>query len=121
MTVDYRSPDWSAEVRDWMSGGVNAAIVVPPGVASESLSVVKDGGRLVAISGDDVISGRGIEAEVVPYDADVRDELAELVQAIARKEVRVEIERVYPFHDALAALAKVQTRHARGKVVLRVV
>ncbi len=37
---------------------------------------------------------------------------------VAAGEVRVQVERVYPFEEAAAALAKVTTRHARGKVVL---
>ena len=32
--------------------------------------------------------------------------------------LRLEVEQIYPFDSALEALTKVQTRHARGKIVL---
>ncbi|MDN5761594.1 MAG: zinc-binding dehydrogenase [Microlunatus sp.] len=81
--------------------------------------MVRDGGRLIAVSGDRLISERGVQVGTVPYDVDVRDDVAQLLKQIAARELRVEIERVYPFAEAPAALAKVQTRHARGKIVLR--
>lgn len=119
-TVDYRDPDWPGQVRRWVPGGVDAAIAVQPGIATDSLRTVKDGGRLVTVSGDLVTPVRGVHTQVVPHDTDVQDELARLMTEIARGTKRVVIERVYPFDEALAALAKVRTRHARGKLVLRV-
>ncbi len=53
-----------------------------------------------------------------PHETDVRAELVDLMAKVAAGEVRVQVERVYPFEEAAAALAKVTTRHARGKVVL---
>ncbi|MDK4309240.1 zinc-binding dehydrogenase [Corynebacterium accolens] len=53
---------------------------------------------------------------------DVLDDLVQLMEQIAAGEIHLELEQVYPFADALAALAalaKVQTRRARGKLVLR--
>jgi NADPH:quinone reductase-like Zn-dependent oxidoreductase len=52
------------------------------------------------------------------YDADVRDELYALMKDIVSGDLKLVIEQTYPFGDALAALAKVQTRRARGKIVL---
>lgn len=54
----------------------------------------------------------------VPYPMDVSDELVQLITDITEGELRVELERVYPFEQGLAALAKVRTRRARGKHVL---
>ncbi len=56
---------------------------------------------------------------MVPHLGDVRDELGRLVLDVAAGAVRVEVERVLSFEDAGAALEKVATRHARGKIVLQ--
>lgn len=52
------------------------------------------------------------------YGDDVHEELLAFMNQLATGQIHIEIEHVYPFTEALAALAKVQTRHARGKVVL---
>lgn len=117
-TVDYHDSVWPDQVLTWMPGGVDAAIAVQPGTSDDSMRVVRDGGKLVSISGDQLAPERGISAEMVPYDVDVSDELVRMLELIASGGLRVEIKKIYPFSDALSALAKVQTRHARGKVVL---
>ncbi len=119
ITVDYRDPGWPGQIRAWAPDGVDAAIAVQPGTTADSLSVVRDGGRLITVSGDRLVADRGIRVEMIPHDVDVRDQLTQLMTEIAVGQVRVEIERIYPFEEAPAALAKVQTRHARGKIVLR--
>lgn len=55
--------------------------------------------------------------EMPSHQIDVSDELASLFEQISSGQVRLVIE-VYPFEDALSALDRVQTRHARGKLVL---
>lgn len=118
--VDYHDQNWPDQVREWMPAGVDAAMAVQPGTTAESLRVVKDGGQAISISGDSVEPQRGVTLETIPYQADVQGGLELLMADIARGALRVEIERVYAFEDALVALAKVQTRRARGKSVLRV-
>lgn len=117
--VDYRDPNWARHVLQWMPGGVDAVVAVQPGTSSESLPVVKDDGTLISISGDPVASERGIRMEGISYQADIRADLTQLFADIDEGEIRVELERVYPFEEAPAALAKVQTRRARGKLVLQ--
>lgn len=117
--VDYHDEHWPNQVLEWMPHGVDGVIAVQPGTSADSLRVAKDGGDLITISNDTVETERGVRVAVVPFQADVRDELVQLFSDVAAGDVRVELERVYPFEDALDALAKVQTRHARGKVVLR--
>lgn len=58
---------------------------------------------------------------MVKYQADVRDDLAQLMVQVAKKEIHLEIEQVYPFRQSLQALERVRTRHVRGKLVLRLV
>lgn len=117
--VDYHNPNWTQQVLQWMPGGVDAVVAVQPGTSIDSLPVVKDAGSLITISGDALVSERGVNMVGIPYQVDIRDELVQLMTDIAEGELRVELERVYPFEQALAALAKVQTRRARGKLVLR--
>lgn len=116
--VDYHDSDWTDQILTWAPGGVGAAIAVQPNTSARVLDVVRDGGHLISISGDRVDTERGVRVEMVPHQSDVRDELVEMMGQIARAEMHVEIERTYPFEEALDALARVQTRHTRGKLVL---
>lgn len=77
-----------------------------------------DGGRLVTISGDVVMSDRGVRMEGIPYQVDVLDEVTQLMADAASGVIHVELERGYPFDEALSALGKVRNRRARGKRVL---
>lgn len=120
LSVDYRERQWPDEVRRWMPGGVDAAVAVQPGTSAESMRVVKDGGSVITVSGDTVAPERGIRVAMVAYEADVRDELTRLMTDVVEQKLHLEIERVYPFEDAAEALARVQTRHVRGKLVLRI-
>lgn len=118
LTVDYHDPNWKEQVLEWMPDGVDAAMAVQPNTTIDSLQVVKDGGQVISISGDSVTRERGIRVEMLPYELDVRSELIQLMSDVVAGDIRVEIERIYPFEDAPDALAKVQTRRARGKIVL---
>ncbi len=117
--VDYHDHDWTAQVLEWMPSGVDAAMAVQPGTTAQTLPVVKDGGTLVTISGDELQSARGVHVQGIPYQADVREQSAQLFRDISAGDIRVELAQVHPFEEALIALAKVQTRHTRGKLVLR--
>lgn len=117
--VDYHDENWPEQVLGWMPHGVDGVIAVQPGTSTDSLRVVKDGGDLITISNDSVETSRGVRVSVVPFQVDVRSKLLQLFADVAAGTVHVELERVYPFEEALDALAKVQTRHARGKLVLR--
>lgn len=118
-TVDYHDPEWPEKIHRWKSGGVDAALAIQPDTTTASISVVTDGGTVVTISGDQVGQPpRGVTVSGLAYDADVRGELVELIDQILTGQLRLEIERIYPFDEALEALGKVQTRHARGKIVL---
>lgn len=119
LAVDYRDEGWPQQVREWAPYGVDAAMAVQPGTSKAGLQVVRDGGRLVTVSDDELSPERGVHVQDVSHDIDVRDELLALMPAVAAGEIRIEIEHVHPFDDAAAALTAVTTRHARGKRVLR--
>lgn len=118
-TVDYHDANWIDQVLEWMPGGVDGAIAIQPQTTADSVRVVKDGGKVISISGDQVSSDR-VAVEIVSHFTDVRQALTQMLADVARKELHVEIEQVYPFENALDALHKTQTRRARGKVVIRV-
>lgn len=117
LTVDYRDSSWPEEVRRWRPGGVDGALAVQPQTSDSSARVVRSGGTVVTVSGDQS-APPGVRVTGLAYHIDVREELASLMQDIVAGEIRLVIEKVYPFADALSALAKTQTRHARGKVVI---
>lgn len=118
LAVDYQRPDWQREVLRHYPDGVDGAIAIQPDTTASSMSVVKSGGTVVTVSGDEVAPARGIIVTGLAYGANVRDELRAVMNDIVSGEMKLVIEKVYPFDEALSALAKVQTRRARGKVVL---
>jgi NADPH:quinone reductase-like Zn-dependent oxidoreductase len=122
LAVDYRDPSWPEQVKEWAPGGVDAALPIVPGIAIGCLPVVRDGGHLVTVSGDadSVPPERGIRVEQFQHRPDVGADLAKLVEDIAAGRVRLVLERVYDFEDAVAALEKTETRRARGKLVVKV-
>lgn len=117
-TVDYNDPEWPAQVLQWQPGGVDAAIAIQPDTAVSCIDVVKDGGVVVAVSGDEAVSQRNVTLRQLPQQVDVQDELAALFDAIHIGALKLTIEKVYPFSEGLEALEKTGTRHARGKLVL---
>lgn len=117
LTVDYGDANWPEQVRQWAPGGVDGAMAVQPQTTGDSARVVKQGGTVVTISGD-TETPPGVKVTGLAYDLDVQEELLALMDDVAAGRLQLVIEHVYPFSDALNALAKVQTRHARGKSVL---
>lgn len=120
MTVDYRDPDWHKRILDWSPQGVQAAMAIQPGTTAESLPVVRDAGAVVTVSGDPLATERGIAVRGLDYATDVNADLQTLIDDVAEGSLHVELEREYPFDEALHAVEKVQGRHARGKVVITI-
>lgn len=119
LAVDYRDPAWPQQVRRWQPAGVDGALAVQPQTTEPTALVVKPGGTVVTISGDQA-APPGVRVTGLAYEIDVRAELVALMDGIAAGDVQLVIEKTYPFADALSALSKTQARHARGKVVLTV-
>lgn len=119
MCVDYHDPTWPEQIRRWMPDGVDGALAVQPSTTIPSIDVVKDGGTVVTVSGDQAgTPPRGVAVTGLAYEIAVHQDLLELIAHITDGHLQLEIEQIYPFDEALAALSKVQTRHARGKIVL---
>lgn len=117
-SVDYHDSDWTDQIRTWIPGGVDAALAIQPGTGADCLRVVRDGGKVVTVSGDQVSAERGVVVAQVKLDRDTRPALAQLASDVASGLVHIEIEKVYPFEQGVEALEKTETRHARGKLVL---
>lgn len=119
--VDYNNTNWKNKIIQWSNGGVSAALAIQPGTGIESIEVVKDGGKLITVSGDNnaVIKERNIVVQQMEHHNDTQQKVVELVNAISEGEIEVVIEKEYPFEQALDALRKTETRHARGKLIVK--
>ncbi|MGO1470153.1 MAG: zinc-binding dehydrogenase [Tissierella sp.] len=118
--VDYHDSDWVEQVLEWMPGGVDAAIAIQPNTSMASMKLVKDGGKVISVSGDQFTTQRNIKAVYFPYNMDVKEELMGIIDKIVCGEINITIENVYDFDDGLDALEKVRTRRARGKSIIKI-
>lgn len=118
LAVDYHDTSWPDQVREWAAGGVDAALAIQPGTPASCVSVGRDGGRVITVSGDPCASERGVSVEQFVHRPDARAEIIELADDISSGRIRLVLEHVFDFADALTALEKTETRHARGKVVV---
>lgn len=119
-TVDYSDADWVNQIRENFPEGVTAALAIQPRTAEDSMRVVRDGGRVITVSGDQITPERGIEVRQFAHLLNMASAVSELVEKIQGGRLRLVIEQIYPFSQAIEALEKTETRHARGKVVVRV-
>ncbi len=104
--VDYRDGQWPDQVRAWTPGGVDAALAIQPGTAPSAQSVVRDGGRVITVSGDTCPSERGIRVKQFMHRAETAGEKAALVDDITAGRIVLVLEHVYPFAEALTALRR---------------
>ncbi len=118
--VDYSDPNWKMQVKQWMPKGVDAALAIQPGTGKDSVDVVKDGGKVITVSGDQVEAERNITVRQFEHHQDTQESVNKLAFDIAEGKVRLVIERIYPFEQAIDALEKAETRHAKGKLVVSV-
>lgn len=120
-TVDYKDINWKNKIKEWSNGGVDAALAIQPGTGIDSIEVVKNGGKLITVSGDNttVRQERNIVIEQMGHDPKTQQKVVELVNSISKAEIEVVIEKEYPFDKALEALEKTETRHARGKLIVK--
>lgn len=120
-TVDYNDASWTNKINEWSNGGVTAALAIQPGTGIESIEVVKEGGRLITVSGDNkmVKPERNIVIQQMGHNKNMQQKVVELVNAISNGEIEIIIEKEYPFKKALEALKKTETRHARGKLIVK--
>ena len=82
---------------------------------------MKEGGTVITVSGDDqVTSKRGITVRQMQHHRDTQEKVLELLADIDEGRIQLTLEHIYPFEEALDALKKTETRHARGKLVVTI-
>ena len=116
--LDYSTPHWTQALT-----GLDLVLDGAGGASREQLwNVLREGGMLVAIAMPpaDAAAGsargyRAATAQVIPDGARLR-EITTLVDA---GKLRVLIDSEFPFVDVAAAHARSESRHAKGKILLR--
>jgi NADPH:quinone reductase-like Zn-dependent oxidoreductase len=118
--VDYTKGDVIDMVRKTYPNGVDAAIDCVGGPSARTtIRAVRDGGRFVELTGEDVGSPRGIAVGHVQSQATIA-RLTAVSKMFDDGSLRVFIERTFPLNEARAAQELVAKRRVRGKVVLTV-
>lgn len=84
--VDYSDSVWKDHVKQWMPGGVDAALAIQPGTGEDSMDVVKDGGKVITVSGDKVESERNITVQQFQHQLSVQHAVGPLMEDIAAKD-----------------------------------
>ena len=118
VAIDYKTQKFEDIAKD--------VDVVVDGVGGETLKrsypIVKRGGILVSLVGRvdqaelDKYGIRGVSLEA-QYNGDQLVEIGKLIDA---KKIKVIVSETFPLAEAAKALAKADTGHARGKIVLKV-
>lgn len=116
--IDYTTTKFEDVVKD-----VDVVLdAVRADTLSRSYGVVKKGGMIVSITDQPdqaECDKRGIRGAFLSAhpDAKVLEELAKLIDA---KKIKPVVSQVFPLADAAKAHQQIETRHTRGKIVLKV-
>jgi NADPH:quinone reductase-like Zn-dependent oxidoreductase len=115
--VDYKSGALASEVKD-----VDVVLDFVGGDALESAyGLAKKGGVLVSVAGqvsEAKASEHGIKA--LYSGRGPTNLLVHIAELLAKKSVRSEVGRVFPLAEAKAAQELSETRHGRGRILLKV-
>ncbi|OXL27050.1 NADP-dependent oxidoreductase [Psychrobacter sp. DAB_AL32B] len=120
ITVDYKDADWQESLLKILPNGVDIALAIQPNTAKDSMDVVKNSGTVITVSGDSIAAERGITVSQFEHLLSWQEALNGLIGNITAGKVKIIIEKIYRFDQALEALAKTETRHARGKIVVSI-
>ena len=129
--VNYADlPAWGEHVKAELTGGAGVDRVIEvggPGTVNHSLHAVRWGGEVVLIGfltednpGIDYFHLKGSGATVRSIGVGDRAMLEDVVRAVNAARLRPVIDRVFPFAEAPAAFAHLQSRSQVGKVVINV-
>jgi NADPH2:quinone reductase len=119
---DYHAADWAQQVRAVVPGGVDLLFDAAGGqTRDQALDAVRDGGRAISIvlQGAPLPLERGITGESFAAHGD-RARLEQLAALVDAGKLRPQADTVLPLDQAREALARVATRHTRGKIVLQI-
>lgn len=119
--IDYLAEDVVKAVRARYPGGVDKALNGVDGErANEAVRALRDGGLMVDLTGS---ASRERPGVLVETDYVVRADsarLARIARLIDDRQLAVEVQEVIPFEDAPRALAVIQAKHVRGKLVIEI-
>lgn len=111
--IDYRAQGFTS-LRD-----IDLVLDVLGGETLEkSWSVLRPGGRIVSLVAFDIQGSNGMAGESM-FFASAAPYLAEAVRQFNAGQLQVVIDSIFGLEDTRAALEKVATGHARGKVLIR--
>jgi NADPH:quinone reductase-like Zn-dependent oxidoreductase len=120
--LDYHAADWARQVRAAVPGGVDLLLDCAGGqTRDQAIAAVRDGGRVISI----ILQGlpaqleRGITGEAFAAHGG-RERLEALSRLVEAGQLRPQVAAVLPLEQAHEALARVASRHTRGKIVLRI-
>jgi len=119
---DYHAADWAQQVRAVVPGGVDLLFDAAGGqTRDQALDAVRDGGRAISIvlQGAPLPLERGITGESFAAHGD-RARLEQLAAMVDAGKLRPQADTVLPLDQAREALARVATRHTRGKIALQI-
>ena len=121
--VDYRDGDWVQAVRERFPAGVDVVLNCWGGeMKRRSPEVVRDGGRMVWITGDEQ-AGPPMERLIAgAYSGGLprRDTLDAITRLVDAGRLRLPVEQVYSLADAALAQERAVAGHVRGKLVIEV-
>ncbi|MNM33071.1 Phthiocerol synthesis polyketide synthase type I PpsC [compost metagenome] len=111
--IDYRTQDFSSLreidlVLDSLGGET----------LEKSWSVLRPGGRIASLVAFDIQGRNGMVGESVFFES-ATPYLQEAVKQFQAGQLQIVIDSIFPLEEARAALEKVATGHARGKVLIR--
>lgn len=121
-TVDYSNPTWKDQIMERSTTWVDKVLAIQPWTGVDSISIIKEWGLLITVSWDhtQITPERNITIRQMGHKQETQEQMIDLVQAVAWNKVAITIEHEYPFEQALDALTKTETRHARWKVVVTI-
>lgn len=128
--INYKThPEWQEEVRR-LTGGEGVDLVVEvggPGTLERSLASVRTSGRIAYIGVLTGLAGQANPVMLIPTLASIhgifvgnRAMFASMLAAIATHGIEPVVDRVFPFAEAPAALAHMESGSHFGKIVIEV-
>ncbi len=125
--LNYREdPRWGRTAREISGGGVDLVVEVGgAGTLEQSLQALRPGGRIALIG---VLSGTRSKIDVLPILMNQlrvqgifvgsREDFRSMNRAIALSGLRPVVDKVFPFREATAALAHLESGRHFGKICL---
>ncbi|KAA0954912.1 zinc-binding dehydrogenase [Planococcus sp. ANT_H30] len=83
--VDDSNSGWKDQIKQWMPEGVDAALAIRRRTGTDSIEVVKNGGKVVVVSGNQVGVARKITVEQMQHQISTKDAVGKLVKEIVEK------------------------------------